>query len=198
MALELKDGKKTFYAKDRKAWRAWLQKNGDKERSIWLIIYRKAAEKPSVYYEEAVEEALCFGWIDSVANKRDEESRYQFFARRNPKSKWSGLNKSRVERLLKEGLMTPAGLALIEEAKRTGTWIALDEVEALTLPKELQDALKKNSKAAKYFDAFPPSVKRGILEWVSNAKRDETKEKRIAETIQLAEKNIRANQYVKK
>ena len=155
MPLELKDGIKTFYAKDRKAWRAWLQKNGEKEKSIWLVIYRKASKKPSVYYEEAVEEALCFGWIDSVANKRDEESRYQFFARRNPKSKWSGLNKTRVERLLKEDLMTPAGLALIEEAKRNGGWIALDEVEALTLPKELEAALQKNGEAGKNFDAFP-------------------------------------------
>jgi uncharacterized protein YdeI (YjbR/CyaY-like superfamily) len=198
MALELKNGNRTFYAKNRKAWRAWLQKNGDKEMKVWLVIYKKGTGKPSVYYDEAVEEALCFGWIDSIASKRDEESYYQFFARRNPKSKWSGLNKNRVERLLKEGLMTPAGLALVEEAKRNGAWEALDEVEALVVPKELELALNGNSEASKYFSAFPPSARRGILDWISSAKRDETRAKRIAETVQLAGKNIRANQYVKK
>lgn len=196
--MERKDGKKTFYAKNRKAWRAWLQKNGEKEKNIWLVMYKKKAVKPSVYYDEAVEEALCFGWIDSVANKRDEDSYCQFFARRNPKSKWSALNKQRVARLLKEGRMTPAGMALIEEAKSNGAWVALDEVETITLPKELVEAFKINTEAAKHFNAFPRSVKRGILEWISSAKRDETRNKRILETVQSAEKNIRANQYVKK
>jgi uncharacterized protein YdeI (YjbR/CyaY-like superfamily) len=196
--MELKDGKKTVYAKDRKAWRTWLQKNGAKERNVWLIMYRKGTARPSVYYEEAVEEALCFGWIDSKGNKRDEESSYLYFAQRNQKSKWSKVNKERVERLLKEGRMAPEGLALIETAKNNGAWIALDEVEALTMPADLQDAFKNNKEAATYFDAFPRSVKRGILEWVSSAKQEETRARRILETVQLAEKNKRANQYVKK
>lgn len=101
MILEIYNGKKNFYVKNRTAGRAWLQKNGEKEKNLWLVIYKKGTGKTTVYYEEAVEEALCFGWIDSVANKRDEESRYQFFARRNPKSKWSCINKQRVDRLLR-------------------------------------------------------------------------------------------------
>lgn len=193
--METKDGVKTFYAKDRKAWRSWLQKNGADEKSVWLIIYRKEASKKSISYAEAVEEALCFGWIDSKPNKRDDESFYQFFAKRNPKSNWSKINKDRVEKLLKEGLMMPAGLAVIEQAKQNGAWTALDEVERLTLPPGLQNLLSKNKLAAENFEGFPRSIKRGILEWIKNAKTEKTREKRIEETVQLAAKNIRANQY---
>jgi uncharacterized protein YdeI (YjbR/CyaY-like superfamily) len=92
----------SFYAKDRKAWRKWLEKYGEKQSSVWLLIYHKKSTTPSVYYDEAVEEALCFGWIDSKPNKRDEESFYLFFAQRKPKSNWSKINKERVERLIAE------------------------------------------------------------------------------------------------
>ena len=194
--MELKDGQKTFYAKDRKAWRQWLEKNGEAEKSVWLIIYRKNGATRSVSYEEAVEEGLCFGWIDSKGNKRDDESYYQFFSQRKPKSNWSQSNKDRVARLLKEGKMTNRGLALVEVAKQNGAWTALDNINALLLPDDLQKALAKNSPAKRHFNAFPPSVKRGILEWIGSAKREETRQKRIAETVSLAEKNIRANQYL--
>src|SRR3954454_11068734 len=110
METELKEGIKTFYAKSGKEWRAWLEKNGDKEKSVWLIIYKKEKGIPSVYYREAVDEALCFGWIDSKANKRDDESYYQFFARRNPRSKWSKVNKDKVEIMIAEGLMHESGM----------------------------------------------------------------------------------------
>lgn len=196
--MEIHNGFKTFYAKTGAAWRAWLQTHGETEKCVWLILYRKGKGKPSVYYDEAVEEALCFGWIDSKSNKRDEESSYLFFARRNPKSKWSALNKRRVDKLLQEGRMAPQGLAVIENAKQSGTWQALDEVEALTVPKDLQQALKKHKAATEHFNAFPRSVKRGILEWISNAKRPETRQKRIEETATLAADNKRAAQYVKK
>jgi uncharacterized protein YdeI (YjbR/CyaY-like superfamily) len=185
-------------AKTRKAWRAWLMKNHQKEKAVWLIIYHKKSSTPSVYYDEAVEEALCFGWIDSKPNKRDEESFYLFFAQRKPKSNWSALNRERVERLSKQGLIQPAGQKMIDLAKQTGTWEALKPVHELTIPEDLQKLLAKNKKAAAYFDAFPPSTKKGILEWILNAKRPETRQKRIEETVKLAAQNIRANQYTPK
>lgn len=193
--MEIRNGIQTYYAKSRKAWRTWLKKNGEKEKSIWLIIYRKGAAKESVYYEEAVEEALCFGWIDSKPNKRDEESFYQFFARRNPKSKWSKINKERVARLIEEGLMTDNGLKVIEQAKVNGSWTALDKIENIELPDDLQKELARNEKAAKFFNDFPRSVKKGILEWILNPKKEETRSKRIEVTVLLAMANIRANQY---
>jgi len=196
--MEIYAGIKTFYAKNRKTWRSWLEKNNDKEKSVLLIIYRKDTAKKSVNYAEAVEEALCFGWIDSKANKRDEESFYQFFTRRNLKSNWSRVNKERVAKLIDDRLMTSRGLETIELAKRNGTWTALDKIENLELPIDLKKALKQNAEAAKYFDAFPRSVKKGILEWIQNAKKEETREKRIKETVSLALKNIRANQYTPK
>jgi uncharacterized protein YdeI (YjbR/CyaY-like superfamily) len=188
-----KDGVATFYACNRKAWRRWLQKNHAGEKNVWLIIYRMGSGIPSVYYKEAVEEALCFGWIDSKANKRDDKSFYQYFAKRNPKSKWSKVNKDTVAQLTEQGLMAAAGVAAIERAKANGTWTALDEVEQLLVPEELAKAFAKNKKAWKNFEAFPRSVKRAILEWLSNAKKSETRVKRIETIVSKAAQNLRAN-----
>jgi uncharacterized protein YdeI (YjbR/CyaY-like superfamily) len=196
--MELYLGVKTYYAKSRRAWRQWLTRNHQKEDSVWLIIYKKDSGTPSVYYSEAVDEALSFGWIDSKPNKRDADSYYQFFTRRNPKSKWSVLNKNKVATLIKEGLMQPAGLAMVELAKKTGTWEALDTVYDMILPQELELAFKRNKQAFDYWQAFPKSTKRGILEWIQNAKQPETKAKRIEETVSKAAQNIRANQYSRK
>lgn len=182
-------------AKDRESWRAWLAENHDLMKNVWLIMYKKESGIPSVTYEEAVEEALCFGWIDSKPNKRDDQSWKQFFAKRNVKSNWSGKNKKTVERLLAAGKMAPAGLEMIEIAKANGTWNALDEVEKGIIPPDLQAALAAIPKASQHFDAFPPSVRRSILEWILNAKRPETRAKRIKETAELAGQNKRANQY---
>lgn len=193
--METKDGVKTFYAKDREAWRKWLSKHCDKSKSVWLIIYKKNATKKSISYAEAVEEALCFGWIDSKPNKRNEESFYQFFAKRNPSSNWSKINKDRVKKLMEEGLMTPPGLAVIEQAKANGKWEALDDIENLVIPGDMKKLLKANREAAVYFEAFPRSVKRGILEWILNAKTPATRLRRIEETVSLAANNVRANQY---
>jgi uncharacterized protein YdeI (YjbR/CyaY-like superfamily) len=189
------DGVKIFYAKNSTAWRQWLEEKHDSEKSIWLQIYKKESATPSITYDQAVDDALCYGWVDSKINKGDANYFFQFFAKRNPKSNWSRVNKAKVEKLIAAGLMTTAGLALINLAKKTGTWTALDEVENLTLPDDLKSALDKNKTAADYFDAFPRSVKRGILEWILNAKKPETRAKRIAETVSLAAKNVRANQY---
>jgi uncharacterized protein YdeI (YjbR/CyaY-like superfamily) len=193
--MELKDGIKTFYAKSQKEWRKWLEKNHQSEKSVWLIIYKKESGTPSVYYTDAVDEAICFGWIDSKPNKRDDESYYQFFAKRNPKSNWSKVNKGKVSKLLEKGLITKSGLEAIETAKQNGTWTALDKVEEMIIPEDLQKAFNKNKTAFAYFDKFPRSSKRNILEWIMNAKRPETRQKRIEETVELAEKNIKANHY---
>jgi uncharacterized protein YdeI (YjbR/CyaY-like superfamily) len=193
--MEIYKGIKAFHARTRIEWRKWLVQNHSSEKSVWLIIYKKDSDVSSVYYPEAVDEALCFGWVDSVPNKRDEFSYYQFFAKRNPKSNWSRINKEKVVRLLEQGLMQPAGLHIIEIAKQNGAWTALDEVENLTLPDDLQALFSGSKTAFEHWENFPPSSKRGILEWILNAKKPETRQKRIEETVSLAEKNIRANQF---
>lgn len=196
--MELKDGIKIFYAKSQNDWRKWLEKNHDKEKSVWLLIYKKESGIPSVFYPEAVDEALCFGWIDSKANKKDSESYYQYFAKRNPKSNWSQVNKDKVASFIAKGIMAPAGLATIEIAKKNGKWNALNEVDQVLVPEDMQKLFNKNKIAFGHWQNFSRSVRRGILEWILNAKRPETRIKRINETIELAEINIKANQYTKK
>jgi uncharacterized protein YdeI (YjbR/CyaY-like superfamily) len=191
-------GVKTFYAESKSAFRNWLIENHRTETNLWLIIYKKDSGTPSVTYDQAVDEAICFGWIDSTINKRDDESFYQYFAPRKPKSSWSRVNKLKVEKLISEGLMTESGLKMIELAKLTGTWTALDDVENLIIPSDLQEAFDENTLAKEYFELFPRSVKRGILEWLMTAKQPETRLKRITEIVCKAERNERANQYVKK
>ena len=193
--MERKDGIKTFHAPSRQAWRQWLEAHHLSEKAVWLIIYKKESSVPSVYYPEAVDEALCFGWIDSKPNKRDEESYYQFFSRRNPKSNWSKVNKAKVERLMAQGLIAPVGLKMIELAQQNGTWTALDDVEKLMVPDDLQQAFDHHPTAFAHWQKFPPSARRGILEWILNAKKTETRQKRIDETVRLAGENQRANQY---
>lgn len=190
---ELKNGINTFHATSRQAWRKWLEKNHVSEKSIWLIIYKKESGIKSVYYPEAVDEALCFGWIDSKPNKRDAESYFQFFSKRNQKSNWSGVNKKKVEKLIGQGLMTPAGMEMIDLAKKSGTWDALTDVESLTLPADLENMFKENRKAYDNWQRFPPSSRRGILEWILKSKKPETRAKRIEETVRLAGENIKAN-----
>ena len=198
MKTENKGDSIAIYAKNRKEWRKWLEQNHAKEKSTWLIMYNKSSGIPTLTNEEAVEEALCFGWIDSKANKRDSESKYQYFAKRKPNSAWSKINRDRVAKLTKAGLMTPAGKAMIDLAKKTGTWTALEEIDNMFVPPDLQKAFVKNKTALKHFEAFPPSSKKIILLWISTAKRPETRQQRIEQTIALAAKNIRANHYTPK
>jgi len=191
-------GVKTFYAESKSAWRHWLIENHQNESKLWLIIYKKDSGIPSINYDQAVDEALCFGWVDSSINKRDDESFYQYFAKRNPKSNWSRVNKLKIEKLISEGLMTVSGLKMVELAQKNGTWTALDEVENLISPPDLREAFVQNPLAQEYFSLFPRSVKRGILEWLTNAKQLETRTKRINEIVSKAERNERALQFVKK
>ncbi|MCI5080753.1 MAG: YdeI/OmpD-associated family protein [Saprospiraceae bacterium] len=193
--MSKQDDRPAFHAEDGQAWRQWLSENHDKRDFIWLIIYKKDSGVPSVYINEALDEAVCFGWIDSKVNKRDDQSYYTYFSKRNPKSNWSRVNKNKVKRLINEGKMAEPGYAMIELAKETGTWNALDDVENLVVPDDLAQAFAKYNNAQTNFDAFPRSAKRAILEWIFNAKRATTRQKRIEETASLAEQNIRANQY---
>ncbi|MFN3444923.1 MAG: YdeI/OmpD-associated family protein [Bacteroidia bacterium] len=189
------ENENTFYAKSSTDWRNWLQKNHLTKENVWLIIYKKQSNTPSVYYPEAVDEALCFGWIDSLPNKRDDNSYYLFFSKRKVKSNWSKVNKLKVDRLIKENKMMPQGLKMVELAKQTGTWEALDKVDDLKIPEEMEVLFEKKPLAKANFEKFPTSTKKGILEWIYIAKQDLTRIKRITETVMLAEQNMRANQY---
>ncbi len=179
----------------RAEWRKWLEEHHARTEGVWLISYKKGTGKPRFDYDEAVEEALCFGWVDSKPNKLDEERSMLWFAPRKPGTGWSQLNKMRVEKLIAAGQMRPAGLAKVEAAKQDGSWDALDRVEALEIPPDLEKALAANETARQYFNAFPRSVKRAILEWIASARKAETRAKRIAETVSSAAMNIRANQW---
>jgi uncharacterized protein YdeI (YjbR/CyaY-like superfamily) len=179
----------------RSEWREWLAANHGRQQGVWLVSYKKSTGKPRMEYDEAVEEALCFGWVDSKPGKLDEERSLLWFAPRKAGTGWSKPNKERVERMLAAGQMAPAGMAKVDAAKLDGTWSMLDEVEALTVPPDLSAALAQIPPAAENFDAFPRSVKRGILEWILQAKRAETRTARIEETARLAAEGKRANQW---
>ncbi|WP_009633486.1 YdeI/OmpD-associated family protein [Synechocystis sp. PCC 7509] len=180
---------KTVYASDRNQWREWLEKNHSTSVCVWLIYYKVKSGKPSIRYSEAVKEALCFGWIDSKVNSLDEERYQQVFTPRKPKSVWSRLNKQYIEELIAEGLMTEAGFEKIAVAKQNGSWIKLDEIEQLIIPADLKQVLVANETANKYFEALSNSAKKNILYWIDNAKRPETRLKRIEQTISSAIQN---------
>lgn len=183
--------------KSRADWRTWLEANHTRKDGVWLVRYKKHIGENYVDYDTAVEEGICFGWVDSLPRKLDEDRTMLWMAPRKSGSNWSKVNKERVEKLLAAGLIAPAGLAKIEAAKKDGSWTALDKIEALETPPDLTAAFAKYPHSAANFDAFPRSVKRGILEWIHNAKRAPTREKRIEETARLAGENVRANQWRK-
>lgn len=177
--------------------REWLAQNHPQPESIWLVTYKKGSPF-YLPYDDIVEEAICFGWIDSLVRKRDEATTMLLLSPRKAGSAWSRVNKDRVARLEAEGLLHPAGAAKIAQARVDGTWDKLNEVDALVEPPDLVAALAKFSDARRHWDAFPPSTRRGILEWILQAKRPETRAKRIAETARLAEDNVRANQFTRR
>ncbi len=183
------EGVKTFYAKSRKEWRKWLTQHAETEKRVYLIVYHKKSGKPSVGFQEAIDEALCFGWIDSKGKRRDQNSSYWCFSKRNPKSTWGRTSRERAAHLIQSGLMTDQGLAMIELAKRTGTWEAYPDAENLIVPFDLQQQLKENPVAQTNFESFAPSSKRIVLRWIAAAKRAETRQRRIKQTVELAEEN---------
>lgn len=169
-------------------WRSWLETYHQAERGIWLVYFKKHTGKPRVPYNEAVEEALCFGWIDSTVKRIDEERYMQQFTPRNPKSNWSPSNKKRVEKLILDGKMTEAGLRLVEIAKQTGKWDEeTDAQKTFTFSEELLNILQSNLKAFAQYLSLPPSHQKQYTQWVMSAKKAETRERRMKEMIRILE-----------
>ena len=179
-------------------WRTWLEQHHAESRGIWLISHKKGSGQRSMSYDEAVEIALCFGWIDSKPRALDDGRSMLWFSPRRKGSAWSRKNKERIVRLIAASSMHPAGLARIQEARADGSWSKLDAVERLEIPPDLQAAFQAHPPSESHFEAFPRSTKRAILEWIGNAKTAETRLKRVTETARLAADNVRANQWVKK
>lgn len=185
----------SVHPETRAAWRAWLERHHTRTQGVWLVEWKKATGRPRIDYDASVEEALCFGWVDSKVNALDDARSLLWFAPRKPRTGWSRPNKERVERMIAAGRMTPAGLAKVQAAQADGSWTSLDGVEALEVPADLAAALAQRPPAAAHFDAFPRSVRRGILEWILVAKKAGTRAARIEQTARLAQDNQRANQW---
>ena len=190
------DGKPWVHPSDRAAWRAWLIANHAISPGVHLVTWRRATGRPTLDYGEAVEEALCVGWIDSKAGKLDDDRATLWMSPRRATSGWSRPNKERVERLIVAGRMLPAGLAVIDAAKVRGTWTLLDAVEDLLVPDDLAAAFESSPPARDHWDAFPPSVRKAILGWIVQAKKPETRARRIEDTATKAARNERANDRI--
>jgi len=177
-------------ASSAEVWRAWLSEHSASETEAWLVIHHKDSGVPSIRIHEAMEQALCFGWIDGLHRKHDAHSSRLRFTPRSPRSTWSAVNRERATRMIEQGLMTERGRAMVDLAKTTGTWqvVAND-----TVPADLQVLLDANATAAANFEKFPPSSKRLTLEWIGTAKKPETRQRRIDQTVELAALNVRAN-----
>lgn len=185
----------TISPTNRLEWRQWLEKHHKDKNAIWLIYFKKSSGNPTISYDDAVEEALCFGWIDSIAKKVDEKRHMQYFSKRKPKSVWSKINKAKIERLIDEGLMTPAGLACVEIAKANGSWTILDDVEALIIPADLESAFQASPKAYDFFKGLSKSNKQMMLGWLKLAKKPETRQRRIEELIEQGEQGKKPKQF---
>ncbi len=174
-------------------WRAWLAQNCRSEKEIWLIIHHKDSATQSVRYHEAIEHALCYGWIDGLHRKHDADSSRLRFTPRTTRSTWSRVNRERAANMIEQGLMTEDGQALIDLAVSNGNWQVVPDDEASAIPTDLRALFDRNSLACNNFQNFPPSSKRLILEWIAKAKRPDTRQRRIETTVDLAAQNIRAN-----
>lgn len=184
--------KPELYFKNDSEWRDWLQENHAASKGVYLIFYQVGHEKDSMRWEEAVQVALCYGWIDSTVKSLGEGRRRQYFCPRKTKSVWSKLNKTYIKELTANGLMHPSGLAKIKAAKKDGSWTALDAVENGTIPDDLQKAFDANPEAYANYQAFAPGYRKSYLYWLNQAKREETRKKRIREIIVLCRKNIKS------
>lgn len=185
----------TFYPSTQADWRAWLQENHLSKQSVWLIYYKKKSKIPSISWSEAVDEALCFGWIDSTARPIDDEKYMQFFTKRKPNSVWSKINKDKVEKLIATGKMSQAGFESIEKAKQNGSWTILDEVEELIIPDDLEAAFQANEGSKDFFMSLSKSVRKAILQWLVLAKQQTTRQKRINEIAELAAQKLKPKQF---
>jgi uncharacterized protein YdeI (YjbR/CyaY-like superfamily) len=184
--------KELLYFKNVQEWRNWLHENHSKSKGIELVFYRVSSGFESMRWEDAVQVAICYGWIDSTVRRLDEERRKQTFTPRKDKSVWSKLNKNYIEKLTKENLMHESGLKKIETAKQNGSWTSLDHVEDHVIPEDLKAEFKTNPKAYENYLNFSPSYRKSYLYWLNQAKRTETRNNRIAEIIRLCAQNIKA------
>lgn len=184
MSLNVKKMEKidTTYAKNRKKWRSWLQKHHKSEKGIWLIYYKKHTGRASISYTDAVEEAICFGWIDGQIKKIDDDKYMQRFTPRKPKSLWSVINIERAKKMIELGLMTEFGLKVLEEGTKTEERIPSSR--NFTVPPYLKTALSKSKKALNNFRSFSPSAQLAYVYWVTTAKTEETRQKRIEKTVE--------------
>lgn len=185
----------TFCPTNQQEWRQWLEENHQSKKSIWLKLHKKSSKIPTISWSEAVDEALCFGWIDSTKKTLDEKSYIQYFTKRKPKSNWSKVNKDKVTTLTKNGLMQAAGFESVRIAKENGSWTILDSIENLIIPEDLEQEFQKHPSAKDYFLGLSKSKKKMILYWVKEAKRPETKEKRIKEVVELAGEKLVPKQF---
>lgn len=184
-----------FYPASVTEWRKWLKKNHLSKTAVWLVFYTRSSQKKTITWSEAVDVALCFGWIDSKKIKIDHKTSHQFFSKRKPKSTWSKLNKEKVRQLIENGLMTPAGYESIKTAQQNGSWTILDDVEALTVPNDLEIALKKHKGSKTYFLSLSRSTKKMMLQWIALARRPETRQKRIDEIAEHAGRKQKPKQF---
>ena len=182
---------KTLYVVNRNDWRAWLKKNHDSQREVWLVYYKKHTGKPRIPYDDAVEEALCCGWIDSTVKRIDEERYAQKFTPRNERSNWSELNRKRAGKMIRAGKMTKTGLAKFKQAGKHKKEKTQDTAhkKRLVIPPGLKKALSANKKALENFSNFAPSYRRLYIGWITDAKRPETREKRIKQTVKWSTEN---------
>lgn len=182
---------KKLYVKNSGEWREWLKNNYDGESEVWLVFY-KGGKQPTIDYESAVEEALCYGWIDSIIKKIDDEKYVRKFTPRKDVSKWSESNKKRIARLIKSNRITTIGLAKVNRAKKNGCWYKSDIPDISSeILQEFQSALNKNGKAKETFKKLAPSYQKQFAGWISSAKQEATREKRIRESIELLEKGCK-------
>lgn len=193
--MKEKEGVETVCPKSRQEWRKWLMRNHRLKQSVWLIAYKKKSNVPSIVWSDAVDEALCFGWIDSVRKPVDHEKFVQLFSKRKANSGWSKINKQKVQRLMAEGLMTEAGLEVIERAKQNGSWTILDKVEELEIPKDLSKEFNRRPGSRQYFLSLSKSSRKAILQWLVLAKRAETRQKRLTEIAYLASQQLKPRQF---
>jgi uncharacterized protein YdeI (YjbR/CyaY-like superfamily) len=180
------------HADDRATWRTWLEAHHATVPGAWLVTWRPRSGRVGLDYEAAIEEALCFGWVDSTGGRFDDDRGKLYFAPRKPRSVWAATNKARIERLIADGRMTPAGLAAIDRAKANGSWETLDGPERLEVPDDLAAAFESRPPAADHFAAFPASARKMMLSWIAMAQRPETRAARISEVAAAAARNERA------
>lgn len=179
-----------LYVTSRDEWRRWLERNHDAENEVWLIFYKKHVGKPSIPYEDAVEEALCFGWIDSIIKKIDEKKFVRKFTPRKSSSRWSELNKERVQKMIEARKMTETGMKRVREAEESGEWFKTSlPRKRLETPQYLREALMGNKRAWENFNNLANSYKRQYIGWIASAKREETRKRRLVEAIELLERN---------